>query len=200
MGWVFAVTGCGSGGYPGGGAFSLSTSALTLDAGQSFAITSTVSGGSSLTWSLTGASCTGAGCGTLSSSSGAGVTYTAPSSTTAPTQLTLTGALAGTQSKQAVSITVNPDPTIQGVPPAGVVGVAYSTTLTASGGTAPLVWSLASGSLPAGLSFNAATGVISGTPATTGTATLSFARSIQVLCRMRLRPMKASPSPPQYPR
>ncbi len=171
MGWVFAITGCGSGGYPGGGAFSLSTSALTLDAGQSFAITSTVSGGSSLTWSLTGASCTGAGCGTLSSSSGAGVTYTAPSGTTAPTQLTLTGALAGTQSKQAVSITVNPDPTIQGVPPAGVVGVAYSTTLTASGGTAPLVWSLASGSLPAGLSFNAATGVISGTPASTGTAT-----------------------------
>jgi len=46
----------------------------------------------------------------------------------------------------------------------GEVGVAYSQTLAATGGTAPLVWSIASGVLPAGLALNAATGVISGTP------------------------------------
>ena len=173
FGVLGALPGCGNGGYPGGGAFSLSASTLILDAGQSFGITSTVSGGSTLSWSLAGGSCNGAGCGTLSASTGASVTYTAPAGTTAPLQLTLTGGIAGTQAKQTVSITVNPDPTILGTPPAGVVGVAYSTTLTASGGTAPLAWSLGSGSLPTGLSFNSATGVISGTPTATGSSTFS---------------------------
>lgn len=48
--------------------------------------------------------------------------------------------------------------------PLAQVGVAYSTTLAASGGTAPITWTLSGGSLPAGLSLNASTGVISGTP------------------------------------
>jgi Putative Ig domain len=43
-------------------------------------------------------------------------------------------------------------------------GVAYSTTLVASGGTTPYTWAILSGSLPPGLSLNASTGVISGTP------------------------------------
>ncbi len=47
--------------------------------------------------------------------------------------------------------------------PAGTVNVAYTaTTITASGGTQPYVWS-ATG-LPAGLSIGSASGVISGTP------------------------------------
>ena len=41
--------------------------------------------------------------------------------------------------------------------------------MTASGGTTPYTWSIASGSLPAGLSLNTSTGVISGTPTATGT-------------------------------
>ena len=166
------LAGCGSGGYPGGGTFSLSSSSLTLDAGQSVGITSTVAAGSTLTWTLAGGSCTGAACGTLSSSTGAAVTYTAPPATT-PIQLTLTGGIAGTQSKQMVTITVNPDPAIQGNPPAGVVGEAYTTTLTTSGGTGPLTLSILSGSLPAGLTFNASTGVISGTPTAAGTSTFT---------------------------
>jgi hypothetical protein len=48
--------------------------------------------------------------------------------------------------------------------PNAVVGTAYSTTLAASGGTTPYAWSILSGALPAGLSLNASTGVISGTP------------------------------------
>jgi subtilisin-like proprotein convertase family protein len=46
----------------------------------------------------------------------------------------------------------------------GTVGTATSLTLAASGGTAPYTWS-ATG-LPAGLSINATTGVVSGTPTT----------------------------------
>jgi hypothetical protein len=49
--------------------------------------------------------------------------------------------------------------------------VAYSATLTASGGTAPYTWLLTSGTLPAGLMLNAATGAISGTPTVTASAT-----------------------------
>ena len=56
--------------------------------------------------------------------------------------------------------------------PNGTVGAAYSQILTATGGVSPETWSLAAGSLPAGLSLST-TGVISGTPTASGTASFS---------------------------
>ena len=53
--------------------------------------------------------------------------------------------------------------------PNGTVTQAYTRTLTATGGTQPLTWSLASGSLPAGLTLSTG-GVISGTPTAAGTS------------------------------
>jgi Domain of unknown function (DUF4082)/Bacterial Ig-like domain/Bacterial Ig-like domain (group 2)/Putative Ig domain len=59
--------------------------------------------------------------------------------------------------------------------PPGTVGGAYSTTLAASGGTPPYTWSIVTGSgaLPAGLTLNATTGGITGTPVASGTFTFT---------------------------
>ncbi len=49
--------------------------------------------------------------------------------------------------------------------PSATSGIAYSTTLTVTGGTPPYKsWTVSTGSLPSGLTLNVATGVISGTP------------------------------------
>ena len=53
----------------------------------------------------------------------------------------------------------------------GQVGTAYSTTLTATGGTAPYQWSMRSGKLPTGLAFTASSGAIGGTPSAYANAT-----------------------------
>jgi hypothetical protein len=167
-----AMTGCGSGGYAGSGITSLSSSAITIDAGQSFQITAALTGNEPVSWSMASGSCSAAACGTLSGTTGTTITYTAPAGLTSQLKLTLTAAITGTGNTSVASITVNPDPTISGNPPSGTVGAAYTTTLTATGGTAPLKWSLA-GSLPEGLSFNSTTGVISGTPTTAGSTSFS---------------------------
>jgi hypothetical protein len=57
--------------------------------------------------------------------------------------------------------------------PNGVKGDAYAKTLGAVGGTPPYyLWHVTSGSLPAGLSLNELTGVISGTPTRVQTVTI----------------------------
>lgn len=49
--------------------------------------------------------------------------------------------------------------------PSGQTGVVYGATLAATGGTLPFTWTLTNGTLPMGLSLNASTGAIAGTPA-----------------------------------
>ena len=68
----------------------------------------------------------------------------------------------------------NPIITTNSPLPTGKVNVAYSQTLAAIGGVAPYTWTVTAGALPAGLSLNAATGVISGTSTVTGTANFTI--------------------------
>jgi hypothetical protein len=52
--------------------------------------------------------------------------------------------------------------------PDGQLGTSYNQTLAASNGNPPYTWSVSSGSLPKGLSLNAAAGAITGTPTAAG--------------------------------
>ena len=69
----------------------------------------------------------------------------------------------GTITNDDVPVTVNP-----GTVPNGTVAVAYSQTLTASGGVAPYNFTVTAGALPAGLTLSPG-GLLSGTPTAGGT-------------------------------
>src|SRR4030095_4767204 len=74
-----------------------------------------------------------------------------------------TGSRAYSVTVSAASLTVSPTTL-----PAPTRGVAYSQTITTSGGTAPYTYSV-TGSLPTGLSLNTSTGAITGTSSASGT-------------------------------
>lgn len=59
--------------------------------------------------------------------------------------------------------------------PNAYVNHAYSTTLHSNGGLGPFTWALTKGTLPDGMSLDAATGQLSGTPATAGTFDFTIA-------------------------
>ncbi len=76
---------------------------------------------------------------------------------------------------QALRITINPPPALSITTTslqAGTVGVAYSQSLQATGGSQPYTWSLISGALPVGLNLGS-DGVIAGTPVASGTSTFT---------------------------
>jgi hypothetical protein len=82
----------------------------------------------------------------------------------------ITDALNNT-ARASLSITINPMLSITTTQlPGGEINVAYNASVTAGGGLGAYTWSLNSGSLPIGLTLNAATGLIQGNPTTAGTS------------------------------
>ncbi|MEV4119810.1 fibronectin type III domain-containing protein [Micromonospora sp. NPDC049645] len=76
----------------------------------------------------------------------------------------------GPQSTPSASVTVNASPTLTfAPPPPGKAYDPYRYQLTVTGGTAPFTWSVSAGRLPAGLTLDPATGLLSGTPTVSGT-------------------------------
>jgi hypothetical protein len=147
--------------------------------GVAYSATLAASGGTTpYAWSLAGGTlpaglslnvATGAITGTPTTAvSGAALTFKVSDSSYPVQSVTAALTLTTTTNTPPLSITTTSLPN-------GQVGVAYSATLTASGGTTPYTWSLTSGTLPAGLSLNTATGAITGTPTTAVSGTsLSF--------------------------
>ena len=110
----------------------------------------------------------------LGSISSAGL-YQAPT-VTSNTATTVTATSKADTTKSATAeVTVTPPPvsiTTTSLSSA-TAGAAYSNTLSATGGTTPYAWTLASGSLPGGITVQSA-GSLSGTTAQTGTFSISI--------------------------
>jgi hypothetical protein len=148
---------------------SITTASLpgaTISTAYSQTLTST-GGTAPLTWSVSSGSLPAG----LSLNSSTGAITASPSATgTSSFTARVTDAV-GAYASQALSIVVSALPSITTASlPADTINVAYSQTLAATGGTAPLVWSISSGTLPAGLSLNSSTGAITGTPTASGTS------------------------------
>ncbi|MBB3843663.1 uncharacterized protein YhjY with autotransporter beta-barrel domain [Xanthomonas arboricola] len=109
---------------------------------------------------------TGALSGTPTLSSTFNFTLTATDSTPSP----------AVQASQNYSVTIAAATLVLAQPtlPPAVRGSAYNQVLTASGGVAPYRYSIASGTLPAGLTL-ANDGTLSGTPTTQGTSSFTIA-------------------------
>jgi mucin-19 len=137
--------------------------------GRAYQQTLTAKGGTApYTWSLTSGSLPAG----LSLGGNGVITGTPETATTAAVsftvQVTDSGALSATK---VFNLTVNPPLTITiaNSLPVGAIGVSYRQPLTAGGGTTFYTWSIASGSLPSGLTLSSE-GVITGTPENAETA------------------------------
>ncbi len=124
-----------------------------------------------LAWSLgsgslpTGLSLSGGGAISGTPTAAGASTFTVKATDQAPTPLSATQQLTLTvESPLSVTTTSLPN---------GLFGAHYSAALVATGGTPPYSWSVTSGSLPLGLTLNATTGTIQGTPTTVGTSTFT---------------------------
>ncbi len=169
----------------GTGPASASSAAVTINAGPALTFAAPPAGEVSIAYS-----------DTLTATGGTGALTWSVSSGTLPLGLTLgssTGVLAGTpaaggsygftvqvtdttgqSATQAVSLVIAAVPSLSvPAPPSGQAGVAYSDPLAVTGGTGPFTWSVATGSLPAGVTLGAASGTLFGTPTTVGLSTFT---------------------------
>ncbi|AXC11423.1 Serine protease, subtilase family [Acidisarcina polymorpha] len=173
------VVGCGGGGSksnptPPPVATLAITTAATLTAGTvgtAYTATLAASGGTApYTWTISAGtppagltlSSAGALTGTPTTAGSSSFTIKVTDSEATPQTATLAATLV---------INAAPPPPITITPTtltAGILGTPYVANLTATGGTAPYTWSVASGSLPAGLTLAPTTGIISGTPTAAG--------------------------------
>ena len=175
---ALAWSGCGgSSTQPVGVSLMAASLGNGLDQGQATSITAVVSNDSKnagVTWSVSGSN---GSQGTLTGQTPTSVTYNAPASVTSAFTATITAmSIADTSKSATLQIKVNPLPAVTTTSlPAATAGVAYSATLSVSGGTGPFTWSVTSGSLASlGLSLNSLTGAITGTPTGPGSGSITF--------------------------
>jgi hypothetical protein len=160
---------------------------LGIDQGQTMQVTASLADNASttfnsaVTWTVAGPGCAGASCGTFTNVTANSATYHAPPSVTVPLVVTVTATSVAQPTQSGwTNFTVTPTPSIVTTNlPTVTPNQVYTTTLTATGGIAPLKWSLASGTLPAGMSLNSA-GIIYGQPTTQSNTTSVSTITIKV--------------------
>jgi len=179
-----AVSACGGGGSrapvtgpvgtTAGVTLSSSTNSAQVQQGGTLVLTATVTNDTNsagVTWALPGDP---AVVGVLSNITTTTVTYTAPTGITGTTTPVVTAtSIADTTQYASATLVVLGTPVIDPTPLfPGNVSSPYAAGVTASGGLAPFVWTLSSGTLPDGMTLGASTTafvLISGTPTTAGT-------------------------------
>jgi Putative Ig domain len=152
---------------PGVAPLEVTTSALPAgQVGVAYAATLTASGGiPPYSWSLAAAALPAG----LTLNSATGQISGTPSQASSGSAVTFKVSDAGVPAQSntvALTLAISPA-TLTFVTtslPTGQVSIPYSASLAASGGTPPYSWQLTAGTLPAGLTLNNATGLISGTP------------------------------------
>jgi hypothetical protein len=141
--------------------------------GRTYGQTLTAGGGTgSYTWAvMQGSLPTGLA---LNSATGA-ITGTPAEAGTAVFTVSATDSrITGSAGTAVKTITIYPALTVTTASlPAATQNVYYHQTLAAAGGAAPYTFAVSTGALPAGLSLNAATGAITGLPATAGTGSFT---------------------------
>jgi hypothetical protein len=181
-----------------------SGAATTATVGHAYSGRVTVTGGNgTYTWGAV----SGLPAGLTSSASGGTLTISGTPTTAGTSTVTVTARDTESTPKTATtSLTINvsaPALTITtGSLPAGTVGAAYSADVTATGGTGKATW--AASGLPAGLTLNAQTGTISGTPDASGsfpvTITATAGTKASVTLTLAISPAAVtSPSPSVTP-
>jgi hypothetical protein len=145
---------------PGGGA---------LESGQTLQFKATVynSSNQSVTWSASSGTISSNGLYTAPQVSGGTWTYRVWATSVDDPSKSATVFVVVTPLVIPLKITTTSLPEV-------MAGTSYTQTLLASGGTSPYHWKLTSGTLPQGLSFVGATGVLSGSTAQTGQFNLTF--------------------------
>lgn len=151
-------------------------------ADQAYATTLTATGGTPpLTWSVAPGSSLPAGLSLTPAGQLTG-TPTVVNATGTTTSITATDSAIPAQSvTSAVVVRVGAKLAVTSSPalPAAVAGTAYSATTTVVGGIGLSTWSVTAGALPGGLTLNAITGTISGTPVTANTASFTVTATDQ---------------------
>ena len=135
-------------------------------------------GGIPITLSYSGGSSEISGTMTETTITGGAATFSGLTPNTAGTGFTfsVSSPVIGGSAVSSTPFDVTPAPVTITLSPAslpgGTMGVAYSQTITASGGTAPYTYSQVGGHLPSGMTLSSG-GVLSGTPASSGTFSIS---------------------------
>ena len=174
--YTFTVTVTDANGASGSRAYSGAVNIAAPIAGALSASVAANSSANPITLNLSGGAATSVAVASAPShgtatASGTAITYTPAAGYSGADSFTYTATnSSGTSSPAPVAITVSA-PTL-GITPAGLgtatANVAFTTTVSASGGTAPYSYSISSGAAPPGVTLNPSTGTLSGTPTAAG--------------------------------
>ncbi|WP_422403825.1 putative Ig domain-containing protein [Pseudomonas sp. GZD-209] len=182
--FTFTVQAADNTGFTGDRTYTLTVASQTPIAGAVSATVAANSTANPITLSLSGGAAISVAVGTGPSHgtalvSGLTISYTPTPGYSGSDSFTYTATgIGGTSAPATVTLSVSaPTLAISPATPGlgdATQGVPYSASLATTGGTAPYSYSLGSGSLPAGLTLDGATGIISGTATTLATSTFTI--------------------------